>query len=80
MTQRIKVIVLLTLLKLTIEVPNLNEDDPHKIETKSYEYYLSKISDDVRNRCELDEMYAYQMTGDAENVQEGNELCPNNGP
>ena len=62
-----------------MQQPNINEDDPKKIETKSYEFYLNWISDDIRQRCELDEMYAYQMTGDAETVQEGNEVCPSNG-
>lgn len=36
-----------------------------KIETKSYDYYLQHRSEEIKQKCELDEMFAYQMTGDA---------------
>lgn len=42
-----------------------NVDDKDKIETKSYDFYQNKVSKEIRNKCELDEMFAYHMTGDA---------------
>lgn len=44
---------------------NLDEniDDPNRIETKNYDFYKAK--GEIAKECELDEMYAYTLRGDA---------------
>lgn len=55
---------------------DLDEDNPYIVETKSYEFYKNKRSEEIRKNCELDEMFAYHMVGDAESLGTPHDLCP----
>ena len=47
---------------------DLDEDNPYMIETKSYDFYKNKRPEEIRQNCEMDEMFAYHMTADAESL------------
>ncbi len=49
-------------------------DDPNWIDTHTREHY--QVPEDIMKNCEMDEMIAYGLTGDAESFGEANEVCP----
>lgn len=69
----VKTVVILSLVQKQFLSDN-TEDDPEKIESLSYEHYKAK--GEIAKECELDEMMAYTLRGDAESIGDTNELCP----
>lgn len=53
------------------------EDNPNKIENHSYEYYKNRRPEEITKTCELDEMKAYELAGDATSLSQTNDICPN---
>lgn len=52
-------------------------DDPDMIEAKSYKYYLGKHTNEITAKCAVNEMTSYALEGDATDLGEMNEICPN---
>lgn len=69
----INTLVILSLLQSEL-VSDKTEDDPNKIESLSYDHYKAK--GEIAKKCQLDEMMAYTLRGDAESIGDSNELCP----
>lgn len=60
----IRTIVVLCLTKnIIIAGTNDMEDIPEIIESKNYDFFKAKS--EITEKCELDEMYAYTLRGDA---------------
>lgn len=66
------IIIYLITLSLTLE-----EDNPNKINSHDYEYYLRSDREEVIKNCEFDEMKAYALTGDSASLSSPNPICPN---
>jgi len=62
---------------VTIFAVDIESDNPDVIDDHSYEYYQITRPDEIRQNCELDEMLAYGLAGDAMSLGEKNEICPN---
>lgn len=72
----IKTLVVYCYILVTIKATVIEGDDPNRIEAHSYEYYQIIRDPEVFNNCELDEMLAYGLSGDAKTLGEKNEICP----
>lgn len=68
-----KTLVVLCLSKNLLSLDE-NVDNLSTIETKNYEFY--KARGEIADKCELDEMYAYTLRGDAQSIGDANEVCP----
>ena len=69
-----KSIIIILLISFSISI---EEDDPNKINSHDYEYYLRGDREEVNKKCEFDEMKAYALTGDSNSLSQPNEICPN---
>lgn len=71
-----KLIIVILSLMTSYQKNDTEVDNPYKIEVKSYEFYKNKRSREIIDKCELDEMFAYHMSGDATSVGDANPICP----
>lgn len=77
MSFRIKALIAIFNILVTLKTYQIETDDPNRIEAHSYEYYQLKQDPSILENCELDEMMAYGLSGDAVSLNERNEICPN---
>lgn len=56
--------------------PYLADDDSEEINARDYNDYKESRPEEIQDNCELDEMRAYSLIGDAESLSGTNELCP----
>ena len=74
MTKNIQTLVVIIVL---FSIKGEETDNPNKIENHSYEYYKNRRPEEITKTCELDEMKAYELAGDASSLSQTNEICPN---
>lgn len=55
---------------------NCNDDDSTAINVRDYQDLIDSRPEEIQENCELDEMAAYSLIGDAQTLGEPNELCP----
>lgn len=72
----IKPLLILCYVIVNLQANEIESDDPDKIESHSYDYYQVVRPKEVADTCELDEMLAYGLSGDATSLGEKNEICP----
>ena len=55
---------------------NLGDEDENAINVRTWEDFKMSRPEEIVNNCELDEMRAYSLSGDATSLSEPNEICP----
>lgn len=73
---KISFLFVMCIFQLTLCAIDEEVDNPHTIETKSYEFYKNKRSKEIAEKCKLEEMWAYHLVADSQSVGEANEICP----
>lgn len=66
-----------TLFNVTLQGEGeLGDDDENAINVRTWEDYKTSRPAEITDNCELDEMRAYSLSGDATSLSEPNEICP----
>ena len=51
-------------------------DNDNVIENKDYEYFKNNRTEEINKHCDVIKMQAYGLIGDAQTLQDDNEICP----
>ena len=72
----LKTLTLVCYLLVELFAIDVESNNSNRIQAHSYEYYQITRPQEISEKCHLDEMLAYGLSGDAMSLGEKNEICP----